>query len=401
MPNPKMKIAVVTTFPPGTGSLNEYAYHFVRYLRLKLDVSEIVLLTDELPAGQSYPEHPLREEAGAAVIVDACWRFNDTNNPTRILGAIRKHHPDVVLYNLQFATFGDRKIPATLGLMTPALTRAMGIKTITLMHNLMDTIDLKSAGFGGHIEKVMRLAGAMVTRALLKSDLVAVTIPKYVELLEEKYGATNVVLMPHGAFVETAAPAYQEQSSQQSIMTFGKFGTYKKVEPLIEAFKLLQADHRPHLELVIAGTNSPNAPQYLDDLQEQYKDVQGLHFTGYVAEEDVPQVFGEATVVAFPYNSTTGSSGVLHQAGEYGKAVVLPHIGDFAEVIAEEGYTGKFFEADNVSSLAQAIASLLDNAEERNAIGQQNYIASRGLPISEVVDWYLVHFQQLLNNNVA
>ena len=396
----KMKIAVVTTYPPSKGSLNEYAYHFVRALREKNEVSEIILLTDELPAGERYAN--VQERGMTPVRIVPCWRFNAWNNPLRILAALKLHRPDVVLFNLQFATFGDEKIPATLGLLTPMLSRLSGTKTITLMHNLMDTINLKSAGFGNKMEIILRFFGSLVTRLILKSDLVAVTIPKYVELLAHKYGAHNVVLMPHGSFEKTPQlSSSAEESNVQSIMTFGKFGTYKRIEPLVEAFKRLQANSRPNLELVIAGTNSPNAPGYLDDIKENYTDVQGLHFTGYVPEEEVSKIFHRATIVAFPYDSTTGSSGVLHQAGEYGKAVVLPHIGDFAEVIAEEGYTGKFFEPGSISSLVQAIGSLLDNSEERNTIGKQNYVAAHGLPIDEVVDWYLIHFQSLLTEPSA
>ncbi len=396
----KLKIAVVTTYPPSKGSLNEYAYHFVCALREKNEVSEIILLTDELPNEKCYPT--LHERSTVPIRIVPCWRFNAWNNPLRILTALKVYRPDVVLFNLQFATFGDKKIPATLGLLTPMLSRLSGTKTVALMHNLMDTINLKSAGFGSKMEIIMRFFGSIVTRLILKSDLVAVTIPKYVELLARKYGVHNVLLMPHGAFEQAPRlSSTTEESSVQSIMTFGKFGTYKRVEPLVEAFKMLQANSRPNLELVIAGTDSPNAPGYLDDIKEKYKNVQGLHFTGYVPEEEVSHIFHRATVVAFPYESTTGSSGVLHQAGEYGKAVVLPHIGDFAEVIAEEGYTGKFFEPGSISSLVQAIGSLLDNSEERNTIGKQNYVAAHGLPIDEVVDWYLIHFQFLLTQPSA
>lgn len=45
--------------------------------------------------------------------------------------------------------------------------------------------------------------------------------------------------------------------------------------------------------------------------------------------------------------------------------------------------------------LALAIASLLDNHQEREAIGQQNYTAASGLPIDDIADWYLFHFQRL------
>ena len=393
-----LRIAFVTTFPPGMGSLNEYAYHFVRHLRFKREVKEIILLVDELPEGESYQIEP--QSGSVPVRVLPCWRFNDWTNPLRILSALRSCRPDVVLYNLQFATFGDRKIPAAIGLATPALSRLFGFVTVTLLHNLMDTIDLKSAGFGGNMERVMRFFGTCLTKLLLTSNLVALTIPKYVELLEDRYLAQNVMLMPHGAFEDMPEPDYKLAQERPALMTFGKFGTYKKVEPLLEAYKILLTQQRPPMDVIIAGTDSPNAPGYLASIQQRYADLPGLHFTGYVPEEEVATLFKRSTIAVFPYSSTTGSSGVLHQAGEYGTAVVLPHIGDFAEIVAEEGYTGKFFEPESVSDMARAIADLLDHPTERVSISRQNYRAARGLPMSEVVDWYLMQFQFLCEPEV-
>ena len=110
----------------------------------------------------------------------------------------------------------------------------------------------------------------------------------------------------------------------------------------------------------------------------------------------MPRIFGDSAVVIFPYTSTTGSSGVLHQAGAYGKAVVLPNIGDFAEVITEEGYDGEFFLPDDIPTLADAIARILDNDEHRRELGARNFLASQGLPLNDVVDWYLLHMETIL-----
>ncbi len=398
MPKPKMTIALVTTYPPSQGSLNEYAYHFVRCLRDKAEVREIILLTDILPETPSIQYMLSTEASPVPIRVIPCWRFGAWTNPLRILAAIKKVQPDIVLFNLQFATFGDRKIPAALGLMTPACVRLLGLPTVVLLHHLMEKIDLKSAGFGSSIEHVIRFFGTVITRLLLMTDLVTLTMPNYVEFLTERYGVNNVALAPHGAFAETLTepPHDVNSSGKHVVMTFGKFGTYKRVEQLLEAVALLQTQGRA-IELVIAGTDSPNARGYLDAMKQRYAHVAHVTYTGYVPEEQVARVFEQATLVVFPYISTTGSSGVLHQAGEYGKAVVLPYIGDFAEVIAEEGYRGSFFEAGSVASLGQAIAALLDNPQERAAIGRHNYSAAHSLPMSDVVDWYLVHFQYLLN----
>lgn len=411
-----LRIAVVTTHPPGKGSLNEYAYHFVRYLRRKPEAREVVLLVDELPEGETYRFPTAEEECElpdgcylAPVTVIPCWRFNAHNNPQRILAAIRRANPDVVLFNIQFASFGSGKIPGALGLSAPALARRAGYPTIVLLHNIVETVDLKSAGFGGNplMERVIRLSGAFVTRLILSADLVALTIPKYVEILQSKYGANNVLLAPHGSFESHDVPDLELPPGPLQIMTFGKFGTYKRIETLIEAFKILLDEAGRNggsecgLELVIAGTDSPNAAGYLGEMQVRYAGVPGVRYTGYVSEDDVPRIFGDAAVVVFPYTSTTGSSGVLHQAGSYGKAAVLPKIGDFAEVITEEGYTGEFFEPGNAASLAAAIGRVLHDAEHRRALGRQNFAASNGLPIEDVVDWYLLHFQELLKQRAT
>lgn len=392
-----MHVAIVTTYPPGQGSLNEYAFHFVAALRRKPEISRVTLLVDYLPEGKAYPQ--AADEAGLVPMqVVPCWRFDDLRNAQHIIAAVRRTGPDLVLFNLQFATFGGRKLPASTGLLIPKLLSLLGYPTMVLLHNIMETVDLKSAGYARQpaMEMVIRLAGNVVTRALLGADRVAVTIPKYVDILRAKYHAGNVLLAPHGAFEDDfPEPDFDLPPGPRQIMAFGKFGTYKKVEMLLDALRILEAQGYNDLEVVIAGTDSPNAAGYLASVQEQYATAH-VRFTGYIAEEDVPQVFQEAAVVVFPYTSTTGSSGVLHQAGSYAKAVVLPHIGDLAEIVSEEGYAGEFFEPDDPRTLARAIAALLDSPARRQELGMRNYYAARGLPIADVVDWYLLHFEAIL-----
>lgn len=395
-----MRIAIVTTHPPGQGSLNEYGYHFVRFLRTKTEtVEEIILLVDELADGQNYSFPQAADLVPIRVI--PCWKFNAWNNTLRIRRAVQQEKPDIVLFNIQFASFADGKVPATLGLLAPWVVRSAGYKTVVLLHNIMETINLKQAGFGSNplIEAAIRLSGNIVTRFILMADIVAVTIPKYVEIFENRYGAKNVLLAPHGSFeapsdnLPVAVPV-----DHPNIMTFGKFGTYKKVEILVEAFQLFQVDH-PDARLVIAGTDNPNVKGYLEHVKQSYAHVPNVIFTGYVAEEDVPGLFNQAWVVVFPYTSTTGSSGVLHQAGGFGRAVVLPRLGDLEQLVIEEGYDGEFFEPENAQSLNEAIRRVIDHPDRMREIGSRNYLAANGLSITEVVDWYLIHFGQLLRSN--
>jgi glycosyltransferase involved in cell wall biosynthesis len=390
----EMKIALVTTHPPSKGTLNEYAYHFVRCLRQKPEVTQVDLLVEELPDGQSYD----LETAGVAVQVHPCWQVGAWNNPWRIVQTVRQVKPDVVFFNIQFASFGQGKVASALGLLTPILVRWAGFLTVVLLHNIVETVDLKSAGYGTSplIQCVIKFFGQIITHLILRAHLVTFTIPKYVELISQKYRADNIILAPHGAFDDQPEPLLESPDGPLRIMTFGKFGTYKRVEVLLQAFQQLQAEARWPLELVIAGGDSPNTPGYLASVAQHYQAAPNIQFAGYIPEGEVARLFGEAAVVVFPYSSTTGSSGVLHQAGSYGKAVVLPKLGDFAELVKEEGYVGEFFEPENPASLSRAIARLLADPERRRRQGLRNYRAASGLPMVEVVDWYLIHVERML-----
>lgn len=221
---------------------------------------------------------------------------------------------------------------------------------------------------------------------------------KYVGILENKYKAKNIVAIPHGTFEVSEEPKYELPEGALKIMTFGKFGTYKKVELLIEAVQEVRKTTGLDLEIVIAGTDNPNVPGYLDSVKARYTDVPQLTFTGYVEEEDVPKLFEESALVAFPYTSTTGSSGVLHQAGSYGKAVVMPDLGDLALLVEEEGYKAEFFEPTSVKSLAKSIEAIVTNEAHRIALGKANYEAATAYPMSKIAEIYLKTFKKITEN---
>ncbi len=394
-----MKLAIVTAFPPSKVTLNEYGYHLVKQFRLKKKISEIILLTDHAVEEQ----HLKFEEDGCKITIKNCWKFNSYKNIITLNNALNETKPDAVLFNLQFLKFGDKKIPAALGLLLPLICKLKKLPTIVLLHNILEQVDLNSAGFTNNklLQKAYGLIGSTLTRCLLSADYVAVTIQKFVNTLKHKYNTKKVVLIPHGTFEMPPKPDFTLPKGAKQIMAFGKFGTYKKVEVMIEAVEKVREMTDENLEIVIAGTDSPNTPGYLDEMKEKYSNVEGLIFTGYVEEEDVPIIFGESTVVVFPYTSTTGSSGVLHQAGSYGKAVIMPNLGDLTDLIQDEGYRGAFFEADDVISLAGAIKEVVTNDAYRLELAKANYKAASSLPMSEIADMYLQYFEEIIQKKLV
>ncbi len=389
-----LRIAIVSPYPPSKGTLNEYAYHLVEQFKQKEEIQDIHLITDILPNDQSYsaegrPHH---------VHIHPVWSFNEKNTVLKIRQSLKIIQPDVVLYNLQFLSFGDNKVAATLGLLSPLMSKWEGIPSMVLLHNIIETVDYNSAGITSSkfMSNLYNFIGKQITKIILSANIVGVTIPKYVEILEKKYSCKNVALLPHGSFENSSEPDFEYNPKKRSILTFGKFGTYKKVENLIEAMIQVREETSLEIELTIAGTDNPNVKGYLKSVKEKYSDVKGIHFTGYVEEEDVPVLFSKSTMVAFDYTSTTGSSGVLHQAGSYGKAVMLPNIDDLKELITEEGFAGAYFQPNDIQGMASAMKDLLCEDEKRISIAQQNYAAANGLRIADIADWYVMHFKELV-----
>ena len=385
-----MKLAIVTAYPPSKVTLTEYGYYLVKHFRLQEEVTELILITDRTDG----PKDLNFEEEGCKITVKESWKFNSYSNIWNISKTISETKPDAILFNLQFLKFGDKKVPAALGLVLPWICKQKGIPTISLLHNILEKVDLDNAGFTKNLilQKIYNFIGTTLTRFILASDILAVTISKYVEILEKKYKARNVALIPHGSFELPPEPDFNLPEGPKQVMAFGKFGTYKKVEVLIEAVELIRSRCDEDMEIVIAGTDSPNTPGYLKEMQQKYANVKGLRFTGYVAEEDVPRIFGDSAVTVFPYTSTTGSSGVLHQAGSYGNAVALPDLGDLSTLVEEEGYKGEFFEPLSVTSLADAIQRILQDDDYRVHLGRTNYEAACSLPMSTITKMYIDYF---------
>lgn len=390
-----MKLAIVTAYPPSKVTLNEYAFHLVRHFRQQQDVTELILLTDTTPGEKDLSF----SEDGCKVTIKECWTFNSYFNLFKVTKAINQIQPDAVLFNLQFMKFGDKKIAAALGLLLPMVCTLNDIPNVVLLHNIMEEVDLTSAGFTSSklMQKIYGFIGTTLTKFILQADVVAVTMHKYVTVLEEKYNAENIKLIPHGTFETTKQePEYALPKGPMQIMTFGKFGTYKKVESMIESVVKVRQETGLDLEIVIAGTDNPNVPGYLAKVKEDYKHIPQIRFTGYVEECEVQKIFNDSAVVVFPYTSTTGSSGVLHQAGSYGKAVVMPDLGDLALLVKDEGYRGEFFEPTSTESMAKAIKAIITNDNYRIQLGKANYKAATAFPMERITNMYLDAFKDII-----
>jgi glycosyltransferase involved in cell wall biosynthesis len=394
-----MKICLVATFPPSARQLNEYAFYIAGELQRNPAIS-LTILADELTDyefatdenGKSLNAQQQTELPGFDVI--RCWKFNSVATPTRLLNAIRQLKPDVVWFNLVFSSFGTPEYPlaAFAGLCVPALARALGYYTHITLHHILEHVDFGSAGV--RQKRLFRLGGHIATRTLLKANSVSVLLPGYRRTLAEKYSAQNVLLGTHGTLAPCPSPPdfSQRGNPEHRILAIGHWGTYKRLETLMDAFPAV-LKKVPNAKLIVAGANHHTKPKYWESIRESLCPGSGVEFRGYIPEEAIPELFRTSTVVVMPYDSATGSSGPAHQACEYGVPIVCADLADFRDMAAGEDMAINFYKVGNAVDLSDKLIAILQSPEQQRQMAEHNFSAAMQMTMSSVVRNYLRWFE--------
>ncbi len=377
-----MKICLVTTFPPSQGGLSEYGLHIAEQLRRDPFLS-LTVLADEMPEEQ--PELD-------GYSVQRCWSFDDPMSVLRLMRTIRKLKPDVVWFNLLFSTFGRKPAVAFAGLLTPLLARLTGCYTHVTLHHLMDTVNLEDAGVKH--ARTYKVAGAFATRLLLLSNSVSVLMPGYRKILHEKYGRDNVHVRSHGILTTRPEPPdfSLRGNPEHRILAFGKWGTYKRLELMIDAFQEL-AERVPNARLVIAGGNHPQAAGYVESVKKKWAHDSRMQFTGYLDEDKLPNLFQSSSVAVMPYSSSTGCSGVAHLACAYGVPIVCADLADFRQMAEGEDLAIDFYKPGQARDLADCLVRFLTDPAKQESMANQNFASALRMTMPTIVQKYLRHFE--------
>ena len=339
-----MKIALITSFPPSRHALNEYGFHVADQLRQERCV-DLTVLGDYLPT-------PAEELPGFTVV--RCWGFGKHGNVASLLRAIRKVKPDVAWFNLG--------------------------------------LDLEDAAVRS--PRLYRAGGWLATHLLLSANSLSVLMPAYRRTLDEKYRRGRVSVRSHGIFAGTPDPPdfARRGNPTHRILAFGKWGTYKRLELLIEAFERV-ARKFPNVKLVIGGGDHPKTPGYVQSMAQRHANDL-IQFLGYVPEDSIPDLFREASLAVMPYTSSAGSSGVAHLAVQYGVPVIASGIQDFRDLAEHEGIAMRFFTPGDADSLVEQLLLALNSPDELKEMAWRSYAAGVAMSMPQVVREYIRSFRQ-------
>jgi glycosyltransferase involved in cell wall biosynthesis len=175
------------------------------------------------------------------------------------------------------------------------------------------------------------------------------------------HGNSSWLLRFNGGGAATAElrRRYGLAAEEKAVLFFGLLAPSKGIEDLVEAFAL--AKRSGVAKLIIAGY-----PTKQFELQQLRSRISALGLqervfldTRYIPLEELGGLMDLATVVVYPYHSST-QSGALQVAYTFGRPVIATQVGGLPEAV-EDGRNGFLVPAGSPERLAEKISLLLDD----------------------------------------
>ena len=203
-------------------------------------------------------------------------------------------------------------------------------------------------------------------------DLVIVPTKRVKEELV-RYGVTKGILVIAGGIelkrYENLRKGFLRNllglgESENIILYLGRLGKEKKIDFVIESLKdLLKKEKDTYLAIIGDGPEKENLTKLVKELGIEKK----VRFTGFIAREDVPKIYKDATIFAFA--SDTETQGLtVPEAMATGLPVVVAEDPAFDEIIYD-GKTGLLTKRTK-ADFADKVATLLKDPNLREQLGE-------------------------------
>jgi len=353
-----MHLVVVSPFPPSITGIGQYGYHVTRALAQSGSFSRVTVLAGSHVNGER-PNHLGSTE------IEYCWQPDQLKARRTILSRVKRLSPDLVWFNLGASIFGKSPWINVSGLLSPMLTRQMGIPTVVTLHELVELTDLRALDAPGG--PLAPLGARLLTHIATQADLTCLTMRHYADRLTAR--GLDCAHIAIGAYHQ---PELLEESDSQELLFFTTLAPFKGLELLIDAFQKLCTDY-PKLRLTIAGAEHTRFPNYAKELKSRSNGRNNVQWLGQISEGTVMDLFRRAQIVILPYTASTGSSSVLYQAATWGRPIVASNLSETQSLASENNLKVEFFRNGHLDGLCDSIRVMLDSREKRLAQTQHNF----------------------------
>lgn len=267
----------------------------------------------------------------------------------QIFQRVKEVQPDVV--HLQYT-------PTSLGWRLPWFLRQLKkihIRSVLTVHEKPDFF----------IDKLPRL---LVKKYLLwerntfrlASQLIVHTADHFVDIrIRYDIPGNRITTIPH--YIQDT-PA-QGASSGPRLVALGRIVPKKRLDIVIEAVAQLKID-LPELKLLIIGEAPPRYAEFSENLKQlvtKYELESQVEWKGYVAEEDLPQLFSSSDVGVLPYLMGT-QSGAAFKLLSHNVPLLTSQLPAFVELMRRY-QVGQATELSTAEQLATAVREVLSHPE--------------------------------------
>lgn len=380
-----VKVCFVSSYPPNRARLSEYAESLVAELAKRPSVEKVYVLADKAETVEAASKNPKIE-------VIRAWSADKPLSIFGILYYAKKLRPDVLHFNVHFQSYGKKRLANLVGFLLVPLSRLMGLKTVVLLHNLGEKVDLRKVNMK---PSFVNHAGIRVaTKMLLAGQTTVVPVQSYAKYIETQHKKTNVKYIPHGTATYSDLEVLHKE---KRILMFGHMGPSKGLPVMLNAFSNISKDYR-NIALIVAGNSHPNYPRYLDSFKKTAP--ANTRFLGYIPEEKLSKLFESADVVVLPYLTATGTSGVFHMACGYGKPVVASDLPEIRELV-EGGASALLTPSGDADSLRNAVLEVLFNEDLASKMSLRNLFYAKKESWGTVAKAYEQVYLELNNQKPA
>jgi glycosyltransferase involved in cell wall biosynthesis len=257
--------------------------------------------------------------------------------------------------------------PGPLGLMALIAGKLMGLPVVAHYHTELPEYALtltRDRAIAGIVKGWTSWFYRQAARVIVPSQATARSV-RSLGVEEDR-----VFILPRGVDTALFSGAKRDRAEWEKfglngarkLLYVGRVSREKGLDTLMDAFQQVRAT-RESVELVIVGDGP-----YKQQLEQLAAGDRKVVFAGYQHGEDLARLYASSDVFVFPSATDTFGNVVL-EAQASGVPVVVVSRGGPAEQV-KAGVNGLVVDPDEPVQLADAIASLLDDAELRTRMGK-------------------------------
>ena len=289
------------------------------------------------------------------------------------LGWIVRHRGDVQVLHLHWpelyyrGPLGRPTVRSAAGFVAVILTaRLLGYRLVWTVHNALPHER------SGAVDRALRWLLLRTARPVVHTETARRALPR---------AARRAVVVPHGHSIGAYPHAVDADEARRRLglapdeivfLCFGQLRAYKGVPSLLDAFAALGA---PRVRLVVAG-RAVDAALGATVAAAAVRDRRIVARLEHVPDDEVQVFFEAADWVVLPYRDVTTSGSAL-LAFSFGRPVIAPALGCFAELGETDGVLGYGPDAPGGLAAALARAAATDAAPWRR----------RALATAQRTDW--------------